>query len=124
MYQFSRPLVKGTDANTSLPVFGFVINDMFISAPTISSCSRFEVDPQVEYGLSPKEVEDLNALNMLLDTATQAALNHGCLAIQEALGIESGDVAGVHFSGAAQVAPVAQAMMDYIGSELNLAQAA
>lgn len=124
MHQFALPLETGDDAITGLPVFGFSINDMFITDPFLSECGRFKVNPTEVYGLSQDDANHLVALNKLVDTATQDALNAGCLAVQQALGIETGDVAGVHFSGPAEIRPVAQAMVDYIQTEYNLRKSA
>ena len=117
MHQFKLPLQKGDDPDTDLPVLGFPINGMFIFDPFKSECGRFEVDPTETYGLSIEDASQLAALNELVDTATQAALNVGCQAVQKHLGIESGDLAGVHFSSSTQVRPVALAVRDYIEAE-------
>lgn len=120
MHQFALPLETGIDAVTNLPVLGFSLNGMFITNPFVSECGRFEVDPVETYGLSRSDADQLVAFNKLVDTATQDALNAGCLAIQQALGIETGDVAGVHFSGPDEVRPVAQAMVDYLLTEYRM----
>lgn len=121
MYNFEKPIKLGADPRTDLPVFGFAINHMFIHDPYISECGRFDVDPQQVYGISKEDAQNLKNLNQLVEDATQAALNAGCMAIQTAMGVMSGDVAGVHFSGPEQTAPVALAMAEYMLSELNLA---
>lgn len=120
MHQFALPLETGDDAVTHLPVFGFSINDMFITNPFLSECGRFQVDPTETYGLSCEDADQLIVLNKLVDTATQDALNAGCLAIQRALGIATGDVAGAYFSGSNEVRPVAQALVDYLMAEYRL----
>ena len=119
MHRFSHPLVKGEDASTGTPVFGFEVNDMFIHDPSLSECGRFSVDPSETYGITAEDAKELNRLNELLTAATEAALNAGCLHIQEALGIESGDLAGMHFPGTQASAPVARALMDYLMAEYN-----
>jgi len=80
------------------------------------------VDPTEAYGVSREDADQLVALNKLVNTATQEALNAGCLAIQQALGIATGDVAGVYFSGSNEVRPVAQALVDYLMTEYRLSR--
>jgi hypothetical protein len=43
-------------------VYGYVINDMVIYNPRVSSCGRFDVQPSM-YGLTDSEVRDLELLN-------------------------------------------------------------
>jgi len=122
--KFTHPLINGLDANTNLPVFGLGINDMFVTDPYLSSCGRFKAEPTKEWGISREEADQLVALNKTLDEATQAALNAGCLHVQNSiLGAgATGDVAGVHFSASETVAPIAQAILDYMKVELAFAQ--
>jgi hypothetical protein len=96
---------------------------MFIFDPFKSECGRFEVDPTETYGLSSEDASQLSALNELVDTATQDALNAGCKVVQKHLDVESGDLAGVHFSNSTQVRPVALAVRDYIAAEYAANQA-
>lgn len=117
MHRFALPLVKGDDPLTGMPAFGFEINGMFIYDPTVSDCGRFQVDPTEAYGLSAQDAKQLSMLNKLVADAADAAINAGCLHIQQQLGIATGDVAGQHFSGASSVAPIAQELMDYIEAE-------
>lgn len=123
MHKFSHPLTTGEDASTNLPVFGFILNDMLISDPFSSECGRFKVDPTETYGVSQEDAMQLVELNKLVDRATQDALNAGCLTAQNTLGIETGDAAGLFFSGSTYVRPVAQAMVDYILFEYKQAHA-
>lgn len=117
MRQFEFNLQAGEDASTGLPVLGFEHDDMFIYDPFLSECGRFAVDPVETYQVSLEDAQELARLNKLIDSATQAALNAGCLAIQTALHIPTGDVAGAHFSSSDQVRPVAQAMVSYLLAE-------
>lgn len=117
MHQFALPLEKGDDVSSGLPVLGFTVNDVFIHNPLLSECGRFEVDPLQTYGISVADANALNELNALVERAAEDAINTGCLAIQKALEIASGDVAGVHFSGNEARYGVARAMRDYIASE-------
>jgi len=117
MHRFALPLIVGDDVITDTPVLGFVINDMFIHDLFLSECGRFPVHPVEAYGVSKEDATQLLTLNRLVEDATQAAINAGCRAVQEALGIATGDVAGAHFSGADTVRPFAQAMCEYLRTE-------
>ena len=123
MHKFSAPLALGEDANTQHAVLGFVFEKegVFIHDPTLSSCGRFTVDPAEQYGISAIDAQELATLNTLLEDATQAAINAGCLAIQEKLGITSGDTAGASFSGGEKAAAISKALGEYLLLELNLA---
>lgn len=120
-HKFTHPIEIGEDPQTGLPVFGFSINDMFISEPKLSECGRFDVDPLQAYGLTPEDVAAQAALNAAIKQATEDALNAGCLAIQQATGIPSGDVAGLYFSDEAKVRPIAEAMAKYLETERTFA---
>ena len=76
---------------------------------------------QEDRGISQVDAEQLVKLNKLITEATEAALNAGCLVIQEALGVTSGDVAGIHFSGKRETAWIAHALANYLISEHNMA---
>lgn len=121
MHQFQLPLHQGDILSTGLPVFGFMVDGMFIHDPRRSDCGRFEVDPLDAYGISKEDAEQLAALNKMLDDATQAALNEGCYRVQTHLGIEAGDFAGVYFSGSQHVRSIAQALANYIFREIERA---
>jgi uncharacterized protein YunC (DUF1805 family) len=123
MHQFQLPLHQGDNLSTGLPVFGFMVDGMFIHEPTLSDCGRFDVDPLKTYGICAQDVQQLAALNKMLHDATQAALNEGCYRAQNFLGIEAGDFAGVYFSGSEHVRPIAEALADYIFREIERAAA-
>jgi hypothetical protein len=118
MFKFSIPIEQGEDPNTDLAAFGFVHDHVFVVHPFVSACSRFAVDPTKHYGISRADADELVRLNKLLDTATQAALNAGCKAVQDEMGITSGDAAGVFFSGDENVRAFSKGMADYIQFEL------
>jgi hypothetical protein len=80
-----------------------------------------DVSGQAKELVSAQDLQQLQALNHLVEQATQDALNAGCLAVQTMLGVSSGDEAGVFFSGPVAVRPVAQAIADYIGHEIAVA---
>lgn len=121
MLQFTRPLALGANSR-GLPCFGLSVDNALVTDPYTCEDSGAAVDPQEAYGISEEDAQNLKKVNQTLDDATQAALNAGCLAVQSALGVMSGDVAGVHFSGPEQVRPIALAMAEYLQSELNLAE--
>lgn len=124
MHHFNLDLVLGQDPNTDMPVFGFERNSFFIFDPMSSECSRFIVDPTENYGISKEDAAELARLNKLIETATQVALNAGCLSIQDAVGISHGDFAGIHFSGNENAKPIADALAKYLFAEYEHANAA
>lgn len=71
------------------------------------------------YGLTQEEADFVVDLNALIEEATEAALNAGCLAVQEAVGVDSGDLAGVFFSGSADKEAIAHKFAEYILAELT-----
>lgn len=113
MFKFTLQLVQTEDPSNGLPAFGLRA-DGLVLGPHLSQLQTAS--------LPPSDAENLKAINKLLDSATQSALNAGCLEIQQALGIESGDVAGVFFSGPDEVSPIARALADYLEHEIALAQ--
>lgn len=112
MYKFSVPLIQVEDQRTNLPAFALFVAGKLIG-PEVSDADKSVVQAT--------DLEQLKALNELVDAATQDALNAGCAAVQEKLGIATGDVAGVYFSGPDEVRPVAKAIADYIAHEIALA---
>ncbi|AQH05744.1 hypothetical protein A9R05_42775 (plasmid) [Burkholderia sp. KK1] len=71
------------------------------------------------YSLTQEEVDFVVDLNALIEEATQAALNAGCLTVQEAVGVDSGDLAGVFFSGSVNKEAIAHKFAEYILAELT-----
>jgi len=53
----------------------------------------------------------------LIDKATQAALDAGCAAIQQHLGVKHGDFASLHFSGEDSYKPIADTLAGYLWAE-------
>lgn len=117
MHKFTVNLQLSTDAENQ-PVFGFYSRGMFISDPFVSDCSRFEVNPADAYGISLEDAEALVKLNKTLATAVEAAVNAGCKVLQDEMGIEAGDVAGIHFSNADNHIGIAQSLGTYFAAEL------
>lgn len=109
----------GVDPTDDRPVFGFHFNGMFIYDPKLSECGRFEVDPVECYGLTPERQSHLEQLNERLEAATEDAINAGALSIQKALGVPTGDTAGVFFSEQQYRGLIAIALGLYMLQELK-----
>ena len=112
----------GIDPTDDRPVFGFNFNNTFIFDPALSSCGRFKVDAAECYGISADDLNSLQLLNGELEAATEAAINAGCLSIQNALAVASGDDAGDFFSGQEIRGPFAISLGLYMLREMELAQ--
>lgn len=123
MHKFPHPVSLGEDAQTGKPIFGVNVNGYHIVDPTVSECGRFEVDPQETYGMSEADVAALKGLNNTLEDALQDALNAGCKTIQDALGVEQGDWAGLFFSGDERTKPLKYLLGQYMDSEIRRLQA-
>lgn len=119
---FPVALQAGVDESTQQAVLGFVVDDFFVFNPRLSTCGRFEVDPEQAYGLAPEAADQLIALNKLIDEATQAAINESCRVIQEALGISSGDSAGHHFSEDDHTLQFSRGVAAYLCHELKMSR--
>lgn len=117
MHRFSFELVLDNNVHTDCSIFGFVWKGVFITDPYSSDCSRFEVDPTEAYGISRDDAEQLRKLNQSLEDAVEDALNAGCLRIQNVMGVESGDFAGVYFSGDEQRKALFDTFAKYILAE-------
>lgn len=95
---FFLSLKIDTDSTTNLAVFGIVVNDFFITDPSLSECGRFKVDPQATYDVPAEWSNALCWLNKTLDQACEDAINAGCLHIQNQLNVTDGGFAGIFFS--------------------------
>jgi len=114
--QFPYRLLVGEDPGCGDVKIGFTHEGVFVFDPLRSECGRFAVEPS-EHGLIRAEAEYLNALNVLLDEATEDAINAGCLRIQRGLGEADGGFAGVFFSGNDDRAEVARVLARYLLEE-------
>lgn len=94
-----------------------------ITDPTMDEGMTDFVEPGY-YGLTQAQSDALVKLNEVLDTATEDALNAGCLAVQKAYDIPQGDVAALFFSGVERSEPIRNALAHYIRSEMNLNKSA
>lgn len=48
-------------------VYGYMVNDVALYNPEYSQCGRYKVDAFKEYGLLPRQVDALRALNKAYD---------------------------------------------------------
>lgn len=115
-------------------------NDMCITNPYQSSNGMDFADPEAEYGI-PREAADFmlmintrrlrniapvqttintmspNAIEAMLDEAVVAAVNAGCLVIQQAIKQTDGGIAGIHFSDSAEKARFKECFRAYFALE-------
>ncbi|MBC8738506.1 hypothetical protein F6X40_17165 [Paraburkholderia sp. UCT31] len=99
-------------------VFGFHHDGFYIFDPFLDTDGMTPADP-MQYGISLDEAAFLAKLNGALEDATEAALNAGCLRIQDALGVKHGDYAGIHFSGGVAKQQIRQTLGEYFKAELE-----
>jgi hypothetical protein len=66
-----------------------------------------------------EETAFIGRFNDLIDSATEDAINAGCLAVQKALGVDSGDLAGRFFADSHACAGIAQQIAAYALAELT-----
>ena len=122
---FARTPVVGVDPTNDQPVIGFNVKGFFVFDAFTSSCGRFDVDPQETYGISVEDAKALRGMNAAIARATDAALDAGALEIQKELGVATGDLAGLFFSGLQIQEQIGQLMRGYLMAELaELAQLA
>lgn len=95
------------------------IDDMNVHDFDKSPCGRFHVDPQEAYGVTPEQVRCFKQLEKLMDKAVQDGLNTICLTIQDTLGIDAGDYAGIHFSGGPELNKLREVVGNYLLAELR-----
>lgn len=84
-----------------------------------SPCGRFKVDPEEAYGVTPEQVSCFQQLEKLMYKAVQNGINAICLAIQDELGIDAGDYAGIHFSGGPELNKLRKVVGNYLVAELR-----
>ncbi|EKD97765.1 MAG: hypothetical protein ACD_23C00750G0006 [uncultured bacterium] len=90
--------LQATSKPNGTPAVGFLHGGIVIHDPTVTECGRFAVPP-AHYGMTDAQVLALVRLNATIDEAAQAAINARAYAIQECLGITTGDEAGHFFTG-------------------------
>jgi hypothetical protein len=114
------PGLHVTEDGTNQPVIAISAKGHSITDSTVDESQINAVSPDY-YGLSEEQVAFHRKLNRALDDAAEAAVNAGAGAIQEALGIRTGDVASHHFFGVEAYAPFRTALGKYIIAEVNIA---
>lgn len=119
MHKFKLVLELGSDPSTDQPKFGFTVDGTLIHDPRMSECGRFGVDPTDTYRIPPEDVTALEALNKAVEAAAEDALNAGARTIQDALGVFTGDVAGIHFSGAEHRLKLEKMFAEYALAEIR-----
>lgn len=112
---FPHPLSL-TENDEGMPVFGFSFNGMCVHDPRLSDCGRFAMAPK-DSGLTEEQANWLTRVNAAIDIATESALNAGCREIQVIMGIDSGDVAGLHYSSDEQRSEIAKSFANYLQTE-------
>lgn len=94
---FPHRLVETSDAS-GRPKAGFVAKGFKVFNPRVSEDGQQKVSPDY-YGLTTEQVVAIDALNKKIEAASQGAMDAGARAIQDHLGVTTGDLAGVFFSG-------------------------
>jgi len=102
------------------PVIGFVdpASGVAIVDANLSSCSRFQVEPQ-SYGISLEDVLALKELNEAAQAAAEAALDAMCAPLQEHLQVATGDFAGLYFSASQRCRDVLRTAMEYAVDQIE-----
>jgi hypothetical protein len=118
-HTFPHPLQKTEDANTGDARIGFEFKGTVVTDATMSECGRFSVQPAY-YNLSNDDAYFLNRVNRLVQEAADVALNSAARYIQDYLGVEHGDLAGLYFSGNQEfLIEFENRMAEYICAEVN-----
>ena len=68
---------------------------------------------------TPPQRELMNELNAVFHQAIEDALDAGCLALQNSIGVQSGDFASMFFCGGRSKDAVLEAFADYYLAELS-----
>ena len=115
---FKLELLENAEGNLA---FGFTHekSGTFIAEPFLCTSGMEPIDPTEEYGISKEEADFIVKLNEALENATEDAVNAGCLAVQQAIGVTRGDYAGVYFSGDVERKKVREVFAKYMHSELQ-----
>ncbi|WP_371436219.1 hypothetical protein [Polaromonas sp.] len=84
-----------------------------------SSCGRFEGTPEM-YGVSQAQFDAFDALAAGIEKSAEKSLNAMALEVQSLFGVDSGDVAGVHFSGGSALQTIRKMLITYLVAEINM----
>jgi hypothetical protein len=119
-HKFPHPLTVATDVlDDDKPYLGIVHEGVAIHDFTVTSCGRFDADPEIDYGMLPEDMKALADLEKVIECAVENALDAGCLTIQKHLGVTDGGFAGVFFSGPEYRQQLLKMFIDYAASEVN-----
>ncbi len=91
-------LELGADASGKV-MFGLRRKNCFVTKLPRSACGHSEVDLQESSGISASDAFLLDELNVILDSATEAAIQAGTKYVQHALDIKSDAMAKDVFGG-------------------------
>lgn len=92
---------------------------MFVTDPFKDESSVESVDPMEAWGLTQEQAQFIVDINKELDEAVEAAINEACYMLQNFVGIDAGDYAGVHFSGSARKNRIKEVFAEYIVDDFN-----
>lgn len=84
-----------------------------------SSCGRFEGSPEM-YGVSQAQFDAFDALAVGVEESAEKSLNAIALEVQSLFGVDSGDVAGVHFSDDKVLQDIRKTLITYLVTEINM----
>lgn len=94
---------------------GFKMEQLVVPSDEVN---RDPIWKSLVHQIPSTDLAALSKLNALIEAATQAALDAGCDAIQSALGVTDGGVAGMYFSGGTED-EVREHLRNYMLSELR-----
>lgn len=110
MHKFSHPLSVSPSGDS----IGFLVPVAGGGAGSFVDCSVVEKHPRV----SPEDAAEIKNLHTALERSVQDALDAGCLAIQEALGVKDGGFAALFFSGSGKDG-VKNALTEYLVAQAD-----
>lgn len=124
MHSFAHPLVAAEHPLTGMPIVALLVGSTPIHDPYDHLTGSVSTDPLAEHGITAKDAQHLQALNVLLHQAGDAALNEGCSTLQTGLGIDAGDFAGSYFSDDRKYMPLVAVLRDYMLQEFAFGESA
>lgn len=95
------------------PILGIAINGEFITIPY----NNVETERPTA-GLNSQQARLLKVAQQLADKTARDAINSSCLAVQAQFGIDSGDLAGVFYSGDMSTM-IHKIIAEYVAAECN-----
>lgn len=111
-------MIRIADNDEGLACLGFDHEGSFVADPFSSACGRFPMDPN-EYDLTIGQGNFIKGFNESLERATEAALTAGTKAMQDFLGVETGDFAGDYFAGTFEKNKIRHALALYALEEYD-----